>query len=177
VHNASLDQLRFLSPPTVTIGGSACKDVVVLSATQLQCTAPSHVEGKVDVVVTPTDGSPATITGGYEYVNASAMTVTGVNPNIGPSFGGTYIKIIGNNFGEGAENIASVTVGGETCADTTAGVTNSTTQYYCILPEVDISESTFVDVVVTDKSGGIYELKQSFEYVKVSKEPISANVQ
>jgi hypothetical protein len=171
-HNATLDQMRFIAPPTVAFGSKSCTNVIVLSATQLQCTAPNGSVGKVNVTVTPTDGEPLTITDGYEYADSEAMTVISVSPTVGPSFGGPYIKITGNNL-----DIASVTLLGETCEPTSVGVTNNSSQYYCILPAVDIDESRFVDVIVTGTEGDVYTLYKSFEYVKVDKGPISANVQ
>jgi hypothetical protein len=161
--NHTLDKIRFTEPPIVTVGGSACKDVVVLSTTQLQCTAPAHAEGSVDVTVTPTGSEPVTITGGYEYVNADAMTVTGVTPNVGPSFGGTWIKVSGNNL-----DVSSITVNDEPCVIQEDYVAD--TYVKCILPSVDISETTFADVVVTDSNQNEYTLKDAFEYVKVSKD-------
>jgi hypothetical protein len=153
------------------IGENECIDIAVLSTTQLQCTAPAGTGTNLTVSVTSGERTQA-LEGadGYTYVDANAMTVTGTSPNVGPSFGGTYIKIIGNNFGENASDISDVTIGGETCTPTTEGVTNSTTAYYCILPTIDISENKFVDVVVTDDYGIKYELKDAFEYVKAGKD-------
>jgi hypothetical protein len=36
-YNAALDQIRYLTPPTVTIGGTACEDITVLSKHFLVC--------------------------------------------------------------------------------------------------------------------------------------------
>jgi hypothetical protein len=168
--NHELDQKRFISPPVVTLDTESCANVVVLSTTQLQCTAPAHAEGSVAVSITSGDKTDTSLT--YTYVNADAMTVNKVEPNVGPSFGGTWIKVSGANFGDDAVNVDSVTVAGETCV-----IKERSTDYVkCEIPEVDIDESTLVDVVVTsgDKT---YKLEKSFEYVKVSRNPISANVE
>jgi hypothetical protein len=50
---------------TVTFGGATAADLVVVSATELTCTAPAcTAAGAVDVVVT-TSGGSATLAGGY----------------------------------------------------------------------------------------------------------------
>jgi hypothetical protein len=181
LHNAELDKKRFIAPPTVTIGGNSCTNVVVQSPEKLTCVVPVGALGAKDVSVTAYSKTNELLAG-YTYRNLACdedtdMCISNISPSVGPSFGGPYIKIIGNNFGEGAENISNVTIGGETCAKTDEDVTNSVTQYYCILPEVDISENQFVDVVVTATDGEVYTLNRSFEYKAVSREPISAQIE
>ncbi|MDR1591319.1 MAG: hypothetical protein LBS16_00315 [Prevotellaceae bacterium] len=56
-HNAALDQKRYLDPPTVTIGGSPCTNVTVLSPRVITCLAPSAGSaGKATVIVDKAEG-------------------------------------------------------------------------------------------------------------------------
>jgi hypothetical protein len=108
------------------------------------------------------------------------MYVETIDPNIGPSFGGTYIKVIGNGFGTtNASNIKQVTIDGKVCEKVTdnQSITNNNTSYYCILPETNIAQNKYVDIVVTDQENNAYSLNQTFEYVKVSRNPISGKVE
>ena len=58
---------------SVTIGGNACTDLVVVNATTITCTVPAGTSGAKDVVVT-TGGGNDTLPGGYTYVPEPAIT-------------------------------------------------------------------------------------------------------
>lgn len=62
-----IDGENFDSDTTVDIGGQPCRDVVFVTAEQLQCTTPPHDPGPVDVVVTTGDGQTAVLPGGFTY--------------------------------------------------------------------------------------------------------------
>jgi hypothetical protein len=53
----------FLSGATVLVGGTAATNVVVVNATQIIATTPAHVPGTVDVSVTNTNATGATLAG------------------------------------------------------------------------------------------------------------------
>jgi hypothetical protein len=113
------------------------------------------------------------VSSGYTYVNsANTTTVSKVEPNIGPSFGGTPITITGTKL----DTVTDVTVGGKTCKY----VSNSATIYTCTIQEkADIPEeekNAFVDISVNATAGNV-ELSKYFEYVKASRDPLKANVQ
>jgi hypothetical protein len=58
----------FRSGATVTIGGSSCTGVTVLSGTSLSCVAPAGTAlASADVVVTNTDGQDDTLTNGFTW--------------------------------------------------------------------------------------------------------------
>ncbi len=57
----------FLAGATVTIGGSAATNVTVDSATQITARTPAHAPGMVDVTVTNTNATTATLTNGLTY--------------------------------------------------------------------------------------------------------------
>jgi hypothetical protein len=96
----------FVSGATVTIGGTAATGVAFVSATSLTATAPPHVAGAVNVVVTNPDTQTGTGTGLFTY--ATAPTVSGISPTNGPIAGGTAVTITGAGFVSGV----TVTIGG-----------------------------------------------------------------
>ena len=59
---------NFVAGATVTIGGAAATNVVVVSATSITATSPAGAEGAADVVVRNADGQTATVTGGFTFV-------------------------------------------------------------------------------------------------------------
>ncbi|MDR1591902.1 MAG: IPT/TIG domain-containing protein, partial [Prevotellaceae bacterium] len=69
-YNAALDQKRYLAPPTVTIGGSPCTNVTVLSPRVITCLAPSAGSaGKATVVVDKAGGGNLlTLPDEFEYL-------------------------------------------------------------------------------------------------------------
>jgi hypothetical protein len=58
----------FQSGASVTFGGSAATNVVVVNATTITARTPAHAAGAVNVTVTNTDASTGTRTNGYTYV-------------------------------------------------------------------------------------------------------------
>ncbi|MBI3173792.1 MAG: IPT/TIG domain-containing protein [Chloroflexi bacterium] len=120
-----------------TFGGTNAT-CTVISDTQINCTAPSHTAGAVDVVVTVPGGS-ATSVGGFTYI---ATAITGMNPTSGPTSGGTTVVITGTGF----TGATGFTFGGTnaSCA------VNSDTQITCTTPAHTAGP---VDVVVTVPGG------------------------
>lgn len=53
--------------PTVTIGGNAATNVVLVSTTSITCNTPAGTVGAKDVVVTVPDGQSTTLTNGFTY--------------------------------------------------------------------------------------------------------------
>ncbi|HUR79633.1 MAG TPA: IPT/TIG domain-containing protein [Thermoanaerobaculia bacterium] len=58
----------FLAGATVTIGGNAATNVTVNSATQITARTPAHAPGPVNVTVTNTNATSATLTNGLTYL-------------------------------------------------------------------------------------------------------------
>lgn len=77
----------FVSGTTVQIGGAACTDVVVTSATELTCRVPAG-SGTVDAVVTNPDSSTATLVAAFRYIvpvtTTTAAPTTTVPPTTAP---------------------------------------------------------------------------------------------
>ncbi|MDR1591958.1 MAG: hypothetical protein LBS16_03630, partial [Prevotellaceae bacterium] len=69
-HNTALDQKRYLAPPTVTIDGSPCTNVTVLSPRIITCLAPpSGTTGPATVIVDKAEGGNLlTLTNEFEYL-------------------------------------------------------------------------------------------------------------
>ncbi|HKS22367.1 MAG TPA: IPT/TIG domain-containing protein [Thermoanaerobaculia bacterium] len=89
----------------VTFGGTAAT-CSVTSATQIDCTAPSHPAGTVDVVVTNGDGQPTTKTSAYTF--DTSPTFGFARPASGGIAGGSAVVIGGTNL----DTLTSVTFGG-----------------------------------------------------------------
>ena len=72
----------FLTGATVTLGGTAATNVIVVGATSITATTPAHAAGAVNVVVTNTDTQTGTLNNGYTYTSSNpAPTVTSITPN------------------------------------------------------------------------------------------------
>lgn len=82
----------------VSFDGVNAAVVNVVDATQISVTAPVHIDGAVDIVVT--NAGAGTFNGGYTY--QPALTVTAIEPATGTDTGGTAVTITGTNFIKGA---------------------------------------------------------------------------
>lgn len=86
----------------VTFGGTSVGDAEVVNSTTIRGTLPPHSQpGLVDVVVACAAGQ-ATLSDGFEYREAAALSITGITPNNGPITGGTTVTITGVGFSGGA---------------------------------------------------------------------------
>ena len=90
---------NFAAGATVTFGGTAATNVVVVNSTTITATTPAGSAGAVTVTVT-VSGQSGSLTNGFTYV--VAPTVSSVSPNSGPTAGGTAVTITGTNFAAGA---------------------------------------------------------------------------
>jgi hypothetical protein len=145
--NAKLDQKRYLNPPSVTIGGNACTEVVVLSDHFLMCKVPAGTSGQKDVEV---DG--ITYSRAYKYVPAGDFYVSKISPIIGSA--GTTLTLEGNRLGE----ISAVSVGGVPC---TNGIYQDAVKYECELPPNSSGE---VDITIKLNDNTVYRFAKVFEY-------------
>lgn len=148
--SVTLTGTNFVSGATVTFGGNAATNIVVVSSTQITCTTPAHAPGAADVVVT-TSGGIVTSTGGYTYFNAP--TLTNVSPSRGLDVGGDSVTLSGTNF----LSAATVTFGGLSALSI---VVVNAGQITCTTPA---HSAAMVDVVVTTP-GGSSTLTNGFTY-------------
>ena len=105
---------------TVTFGGSAASNVVVVNASTITCTTPAHGAGAVNVVVTNDFGSD-TLYSGFTY--NGAPVVNSIDPEHGSIFGGLPVTISGAAFTSTADT--DVYFDGDAAANVV--VVNSTT--------------------------------------------------
>jgi hypothetical protein len=114
----------FLAGASVTIGGTAATNVVIVNSTSITATSAAHAAGSGNVVVTNSDTQSGTLPGGYTYVNPTpAPTITGIAPASGPAAGGTPVTITGTGFTAGA----TVTIGGAAATSVIVGSDTSIT--------------------------------------------------
>src|SRR6202008_3244382 len=142
---------NFAAGATVTFGGTAATNVVVVNGTQITATTPAHAAGAVTVSVT-VNGQAGNLASGYTY-NAPP-TVSSVSPNNGPVAGGTAVTINGTNFAAGA----TVTFGSNTATNV---VVVSPTQITATTPAGSAGAVT-VTVTVNGQAGS---LASGFTYV------------
>ena len=135
----------FTSGATVTFGGVAATNVIVVSATSITLTTPAHSAGAVTVVVTNPDSQSASVPNGFTFV--APPTVTTVSPDSGPTAGGTAVTLTGTDFTTGA----TVTFGG--VAATNVIVVSATS----ITLTTPAHSAGAVTVVVTNPDGQIGE--------------------
>jgi hypothetical protein len=98
---------NFRAGTKVSFGASAATFVKVVDPTTLTVVTPPGVAGKVNVVVSSADGLSTTFTGGFEYYERDANTagppsLSSIQPNTGPTSGGTVALVTGDRFQDGA---------------------------------------------------------------------------
>ena len=145
---------NFQDGATVTIGGNAASNVIFVSLTELEVDAPAGDAGSVDVVVTNPDGKSDTLVGGFTYIALPPPTLTRVEPDNDVVTGGATIKIIGENFQDGA----TVTVDGNAASNV---IFVSPTE---LEVEVPAGVAGSADVVVTNPDGKSDTLVGGFTY-------------
>ncbi len=128
---------NFATGATVTFGGTAATNVVVVNSTTITATTPAGSAGAVTVTVTNSNGLSGSLASGFTYI--VPPTVSSVSPNSGSTAGGTAVTITGTNFVAGA----TVTFG--STAATNVAVVNSTT----ITATTPVGSAGAVTVTVT----------------------------
>ena len=135
---------NFAAGASVTFGGTAATNVVVVSGTQITATTPAGSAGAVTVTVT-VNGQSGSLANGFSY--SLLPTVSSVSPNSGPTGGGTAVTITGANFAAGA----TVTFGGTAATNV---VVVSATQITATTPAGSAGAVT-VTVTVSGQSGSL----------------------
>jgi alpha-tubulin suppressor-like RCC1 family protein len=92
---------QFLAGSKVKFGATEGTEVVVLSATAIEATAPAG-SGTVDVTVADELGTSAVNAPADRFTYVPAPTVTKIKPSSGSAAGGTVVTITGTNFVSGA---------------------------------------------------------------------------
>jgi len=105
----------FQGGATVSIGGTAATGVTVVNATQITATTPAHVAGTVNVAVTNPDILTGTLSNGYTYVAAPAVSLSATTITFGAQRMNTSTaasSVTLTNSGTASLTIGSVTVSG-----------------------------------------------------------------
>ncbi|MGB8114166.1 MAG: IPT/TIG domain-containing protein, partial [Candidatus Sulfotelmatobacter sp.] len=144
---------NFASGATVTFGGTAASNVVVVNGTTITATTPAGGAGAVTVTVTNSGGWSGSLASAFTYV--TPPTVISVAPSGGALAGGTSVTITGTNFATGA----TVTFG--STAATSVSVVNSTT----ITATTPVGSAGAVTVTVTNSNGLSGSLANGFTYL------------
>jgi len=147
---------NFLAGATVSFGGSAATNVVVVNATSISATTPSHEPGLVAVTVTNRDAQSATLTNAYSYNPAPGVSV--VSPSDGLVTGGTAVTVTGSNFSTGA----TVSFGGTAATNVT--VVNGNT----ITTTTPAHSAGAVTVTVTNPDAQTGTLPNGYTYNTLS---------
>ena len=86
----------------VKFGANPGTDLVQVSPTEIEVTAPAGAAGTVDVIVT-TPGGPSANTAADDYTYVLAPALTSVSPTEGSTGGGNTVTIEGTNLGSATE--------------------------------------------------------------------------
>ena len=157
----------FTKVSKVTFGTKAGTKLSVKSKTSLTVTTPKQSAGTVDVRVTTSYGTSATIANArFAYGSAptppAAPTITGVAPTSGTTAGGTTVTITGTNLA----GTSGVSVGGVPATD--LSIVDSTT----VTLRTPTHPPGIVDIVLT-APGGSVTFAQGFRF---SNAPVVTSV-
>ena len=113
---------NFASGATVTFGGTAATNVVVVSSTSITAKTPARTAGVVNVVVTNSNGQSGTLTNGYTYTSSGTIafvqvasgppTIQASNISVAVAYVHTQIagnlNIVAVGWGDNISSISSV---------------------------------------------------------------------
>ncbi|WP_329107865.1 IPT/TIG domain-containing protein [Micromonospora sp. NBC_01699] len=154
--NVTITGTGFSGATGVTFGGIPGTNVVVSpDGTSLTVTTPPGPVGPVDVVVL-LPGPDATAPNGFSYVIA-APTVNGINPNQGPTSGGTTVTVTGSGFVPGQ---TTVTICGRTVQASAVTVAPNGLSLTFVTPSCRKGDTTVTVTTPAGTSNGI-----TFRYV------------
>lgn len=151
---------NFSAQATVAIGKTGCALVEVSVPDFLTCTTLEVFEpGSRDVTVSNPDGNSTTVPDGFTYLPdaAPAPQLFWIDPDFGPTSGGTLVVLEGDAFQPGA----TVMIGDQLCADL------QWVSAFVLACEVPPGEPGDVDVEVANPDGQTVTLADAFSYVTV----------
>ena len=148
----SITGTGFLAGSTVNFGGTVATGVTVVSSTSITAMTPAHAAGVVNVVVTNAEEQSGTLTNGFTYNPAPA--VTAIAPNNGTPAGGTSVTVTGTSFLPGA----TLSLGGTPATGLTVASGTS------ITATTPAHAAGAVNVVVTNPDGQTGTLANGYTY-------------
>lgn len=134
----------FKAGATVTVGGSSCTSVSVVSETSITCRTPARPAGPADVVVTNTDTTTATGTNVFSYA-----TIPGSpgRPTVAMTEGRATITVAAPASGTAPTSYTvTATPGGATCSVTPPATS-------CVLSGLDPATTYVFAVTATNAAG------------------------
>ncbi|MGN0598418.1 MAG: IPT/TIG domain-containing protein [Oscillospiraceae bacterium] len=151
---------------TVEIGGQKAT-ITSVSSTAIICNVPALTLGTYDVVVTNSDGTKATLSNGFTYMEKEpepTPIVTGITPNSCEENTSVTAKIVGSNFTGNYTNV-KVEIGGQAATVTSV----SSTAVAFTVPA--LAAGTY-DVVFTNGDGTALTISGGFTYkAKIKLDP------
>ncbi|OQX13285.1 MAG: hypothetical protein BWK80_42990 [Desulfobacteraceae bacterium IS3] len=144
----------------VKFGNADAGNVIFVSSSSITCKTPeisaseAGQDGQVDVTVINSDGQHGVLERVYQFKPAIPI-ITGIDPNQGPTCGGTIVTIGGVQFVKGA----TVTFGGQTSPSCSFV---SEKEISCESPKYETETS--VDVKVTNPNGKPSVLSKCYAY-------------
>jgi virginiamycin B lyase len=144
----------FTEDMNVAVGGAGCVNIKLGSSQTLTCTTTRAQPGRSDVTAIPKNLQSWSLKNGFNYL-AARPNIEDVSPGSGPDYGGTKIKIKGQNFLASAQ----ITVGGEPCVkpDVSPGHISCTTPPH---------DHGVVNVKVSHGDGASSIARDAFRYLK-----------
>ena len=138
----------FVAGATVSFGGVACADVVIVDSTSLTCTLGAGAAGLVDVRITNPDGS--SVRGNEAFLFEAAPQVKGIVPARGGFSGDVVVSIAGAGFQrlQRLQTLAKpmlVLIGGQPCDPREMKVVSDN----LIVTRTPLTDIGVMDVVVT----------------------------
>lgn len=165
-----LEGRRFSDDAEVTFNGLKAAVFSRIGDTSITVTTPEHAAGPVDVEVVNPGDKKSKLSGGFTYEETgdqppvedpeqpaatTSPTITGVNPNSGPTSGNTPVTIDGTGF-----DAKEVQFGG-----LDANVVGATAASISVTTPVHDDPGS-VDIVVTNNDGKVVKLESGFTYEK-----------
>lgn len=147
---------HFRDGAVVSIGAIQVEQLESFSATEIRLKTPPSTASAKNVYVVNPDGQEAKKIGGFTYTPPPA--INSIAPNVGPTKGGTTVKIFGRQFGVG-DSTPEVTIGGVAVLSVTA---KSSRELLISTPETSTPGTK--DVVVRNPNGEEATLKGGFIY-------------
>ena len=147
---------HFRDGAVVSIGAIQVEQLESFSATEIRLKTPPSTASAKNVYVVNPDGQEAEKIGGFTYTPPPA--INNIAPNVGPTKGGTTVKILGGQFGVG-DSIPEVTIGGVAVLSVTV---KSSRELLISTPEASAPGTK--DVVVRNPNGEEATLKGGFTY-------------
>lgn len=142
----------------VSFGDSVATFVKVVDSTTLTVETPPNAAGKVNVVISSSDGQSTTFTDGFSYyVNDGSVpppSLSAINPNTGPASGGTVALVTGDKFQEGILLFVGRSPGSDVVVADAMTLSGT-------LPSGDVGAA---DVEVTNPDGQTGKLSLAFAY-------------